>query len=222
MERPECWLNLNPQGARNALHIHPGRTFSGCYYAHDGGGGERSGEGSSVAHGGEQHGCSDRSDAGVGGCVQGQVAGGGGGGVGGSGGMGSFAGRLILLPRAPDALSEENLRHLRPLPSGDCAVLRRGGGTSAAPGASTTVGEDGAEDKGISFLRIDPVPGSMLIWPSFLPHAVLPCTAGGEPASGAVGRGVGSEPDGTSCGAHDRPSGPRLSVAFNFVHADSQ
>jgi uncharacterized protein (TIGR02466 family) len=29
----EAWININPPGARNDIHIHPNCHFSGCYYA---------------------------------------------------------------------------------------------------------------------------------------------------------------------------------------------
>ena len=34
------WANINPVGASNALHCHPGATWSGVYYVDDGGASE--------------------------------------------------------------------------------------------------------------------------------------------------------------------------------------
>lgn len=33
----DMWANINPAGASNALHCHPGATWSGVYYVDDGG-----------------------------------------------------------------------------------------------------------------------------------------------------------------------------------------
>lgn len=40
----DMWANINPPGAQNAHHCHPGAIWSGVYYVDDGGRGETGGE----------------------------------------------------------------------------------------------------------------------------------------------------------------------------------
>jgi len=97
----------------------------------------------------------------------------------------SLQGRLILLTQAPESVSEhsENLVH---------DFLEE-------PMAR-------ADDK--YMLAVDPVPGSLIIFPSFVPHLVLP--NGLESAGCTVCR--------SSTAAETTPTlGARISLAFNFV-----
>lgn len=68
------------------------------------------------------------------------------------------------------------------------------------------------EDEAPHFLLIDPTPGTCVVFPSFVPHCVLPAQLGPEaapPPAGAAGEGVKSD------------SAPlRLSIAFNFGASD--
>ena len=95
---------------------------------------------------------------------------------------GKLAGRLALLPGAPPALPDYQRPHLRPGPE-RCA-------DSAAEAA--------LQDR---VLLIEPTPGTCVVFPSFVPHFVIPT---GPPP-----------PDGTPAVAEGAPP-RRLSVAFNF------
>ena len=89
-----------------------------------------------------------------------------------------LGGRLALIPSAPRELSDEQRRN-HVLPS--------------QRGADDGLGEAEAE---LEFLLVDPVPGSCVVFPSCIPHFVIPAAAG---ARAADGRGE-----------------DRLSVAINF------
>jgi len=93
---------------------------------------------------------------------------------GGSIGCDNYAGQLVLLPTAPPQLSEGHQRHLQPLD-----------GYRSNPKDEYVRRADE-----LYFLCVDPVPGTLLVSPSFVPHFVLPV----EPAANRA---------------------PRVSVAFN-------
>ena len=139
----EAWLNCLGPGGWNALHTHPGSSYSGAYFVSAGA-------------------CAD--DGGDGGGVTSQAA-----------------GRLCFVPYAPDTLSAEQLQqHVRPTNGG-------GGGGGGLGGLDR-------------YLLIDPVPGTAIVFPSFLPHFVLPAP---PPRAGAA-------PEDEA----------RVSVAFNFGATD--
>jgi hypothetical protein len=81
----------------------------------------------------------------------------------------AFGGRLMLLPDAPQALSEHHM-----------STLRRVGGSTKlvqANAEAERLGADTEEAKAVAvpvFLRFDPLPGTLLIFPSFVPHFVFP------------------------------------------------
>jgi hypothetical protein len=112
-------------------------------------------------------------------------------------------GRLILLTSAPESVSEhsENLVH-RIRDEADRKL-------EAQPVAETS--------EGLSkrVLVVDPVPGSLIVFPSFVPHLVLPL--GIESAGCTICRSIDapcltSAPDALARRV-------RISLAFNHVHA---
>ena len=177
----EAWLNCLTSGDWNVLHTHPGSSFSGCYYAADGagGGGGAGGDGDGDGRG---------------------SAGGDGDGGGGGDGTQSYptallAGRLALCPTGPPRLSaEQTSTHV---------ALR----SHCPPGCATPSGElRGGSEGGFEYLVLEPRPGTCLIWPSFVPHFVLPVstTPQVEPWAG------GDAEDGSR-----NTERHRVSVAFN-------
>ena len=176
----EAWLNCLTSGDWNVLHTHPGCSFSGCYYAADGadGGGADGGVGASDGAGG---------------------AGGDGDGDGDGDGTRLYpaallAGRLALCPTGPPRLSaEQTSTHI---------ALR----SRCPTGCATPSGElRGSSEGGFEYLLLEPRPGTCLVWPSFVPHFVLPVPPTPQvqpPASSDAADGSRSE-------RH------RVSVAFN-------
>jgi hypothetical protein len=120
-----------------------------------------------------------------------------------------FGGRLFLLPEAPNEISTEDQMHMH----------RR-------------IDQD-LEEHGIRYLMIDPTPGTIIIFPSYVPHFVLPCdrqpiigdgagdNAGdgvGNSAGAGAGAGAGDGTDLAHGNFRDTAAGtnpPRISVAFN-------
>ena len=100
-------------------------------------------------------------------------AGGGGGGAGGDGNVDGdgarlyptalLAGRLALLPTAPPRLSAEHTSmHIALRPQ-------------CPEGCASSSGElRGGSEGGFEYLLLEPRPGTCLVWPSFVPHFVLP------------------------------------------------
>ena len=110
----------------------------------------------------------------------------------------ALAGRLALIPCAPPSLSDDHRLHVRAAPADEAVELR--------------------------FLLLDPTPGTYIMFPSFVPHFVLPVagTAGNVPAS----RAEAVVPDGLRLAASREPTGlevafwtlrARLSIALNYI-----
>ena len=110
----------------------------------------------------------------------------------------ALAGRLALIPCAPPSLSDDHRLHVRAAPADEEVELR--------------------------FLLLDPTPGTYIMFPSFVPHFVLPVagTAGNVPAS----RAEAVVPDGLRLAASREPTGlevafwthrARLSIALNYI-----
>ena len=181
----EAWLNCLTSGDWNVLHTHPGCSFSGCYYAADG------------ADGGG--GAGDDGDGDGGGSAGGNGDGDGDGDADGDGARlypaALLAGRLALCPTGPPRLSaEQTSTHV---------ALR----AHCPAGCATPLGElRGGSEGGFEYLLLEPRPGTCLVWPSFVPHFVLPVpkTPQVQPRAG------GDAEDGSCCTERHR-----VSVAFN-------
>ena len=74
-----------------------------------------------------------------------------------------------------------------------------------------------AGDMDMVFVQLDPVPGTVVIFPSFMPHFVTPKDQG----EGRGGSGGGCEckdgAGGKETEESSLPSMPRISIAFNFT-----
>lgn len=132
-------------------------------------------------------------------------------------------GRLVLLTSAPDDVSDHSL-HL---------VHRFHEGTRPPETQPAALLLPAAEGPSKCVLHVDPVPGSLVVFPSFVPHLVLPlgvefagCTAcrssdasgggagGGEGGAGGGGGGAQGTP---AIAATPRERDVRISLAFNHV-----
>ena len=123
---PAAWVNVSYGSDYNKIHDHQGASWSGCYYAQDGG------------------------------ALQGPV----------------YSGRLLLKPTPGPlenvychALSQQELADLSmssQSPLGDRPVLPQ-----------YAVDAEGVAGLG-EYALIDPLPGSLILFPSWLLHAVLP------------------------------------------------
>ena len=139
-DTPEAWFNALPAEGWNALHTHPGRTFSLAYFVSDG----RLGAAESEAGGGG---------------ADGQI---GNAAADGDDGL-PIHGCLALIPSGPTNLSDAQRRdHVRRPHSGD------------APSANCGAESGSGDEQHLEFLLVDPVPGTCIIFPSFVPHFVIP------------------------------------------------
>jgi hypothetical protein len=184
LRKAEAWVNVSRTGHWNRLHTHPGATFSGCYYVAGGQGelGDAAGQSTlpvgavGEAGGVDRVGRVDR----VGVC-----------------GAQMMGGRLLLLTDAPDSIGEHSLPLVHPRGwSGETGGLememggedrRRGRkGTVKAVGGQKQGESEGGEGQGEqgegavggkelrSLLQIDAEAGMLVVFPSFVPHCVLP------------------------------------------------
>ena len=218
MIESEAWANVSRGSNWNTLHTHPGATYSGVLYVSDGssqatrsatGGGATDSDASDGAPNETSDGAPDSAgyqDQGTQGI--GAITGGAtdieaastatGRAPGRAAAPGLLGGRLVLLPGAPASVSEENqAAHIMPLSPDDVAA-------AAAAG-----------DMDMVFVQLDPVPGTVVIFPSFMPHFVTPKDQG-------EGRGGGGSECKDGEGGEEReesslPSMPRISIAFNFT-----
>jgi hypothetical protein len=93
----------------------------------------------------------------------------------------NFAGRLYLLAGAPAEMSKDDWMHMHPR-------------SQMHPRTELEL-----EEQEIRYVKIDPVPGTIVIFPSYVPHFVLPVE------TSPVSDGIEEARDGA----------PRISVAFN-------
>ena len=176
----ECWFNMLPPSGWNTLHTHPGARYACTYFVACGTTPTPAGDGGTA---------SSRLEAALG-------------------------GRLVLLPLAPAQLATHHMEHVLHPPDAssrasvdvsdefaDNAPTRADAESTETPNASTPNVEDAdAAARRMRFLLVDPVPGSLIVFPSFLAHFVAPVRVnGGEP------------PDGP----------PRVSIAANFAEDDA-
>ena len=197
-QTPEAWFNALPQGSTgseagqspggwNTLHTHPGCSFACAYFVAS----SVSGSSPEVSGGGEgqpaDSSSSSRFDN-----------------------LASFAldGRLVLLPAAPKDLSEHHRAH-----------VRGGERTDATSGQCVTSQEPTEADpaaEALRYLLIDPIPGELLIWPSFVPHFVAPspCASLAAEQSGHVD--LTDEPRAGRVRPTDSDADLRISIACNF------
>jgi len=109
----------------------------------------------------------------------------------------ALAGRLALIPCAPPSLSADHRLHVRPLPAASPVELQ--------------------------FLLLDPTPGTYIMFPSFVPHFVLPVAAsfgnGAAPLAEAMVANVHTPTtlEAIELNAALSTSRARLSIALNFV-----
>jgi len=110
---------------------------------------------------------------------------------------GSLAGRLALLPSAPQSLSPDQRQiHVRAATTTD--------GLAAAPPLRPT---------DAPYLLLEPAPGTCIVFPSFVPHFVLPTPAAREAAAEATPEAAAE----TAVEAEESGEVPlRVSLAFNF------
>ena len=120
-----------------------------------------------------------------------------------------LAGRLVFVGDAPsltEGRHDEQLRapHLRRTARTATATATATAAAAAAAAAAVAAAER-------RFLVVDPRPGTCVVFPSFVPHFVLPTPpARPDDAGGDDGGGGGRE----------APAALRLSVAFNFGACD--
>lgn len=117
-----------------------------------------------------------------------------------------LAGRLVFVGDAP------SLKQGRHDEQNRAPHLRRTARTAAAAAATA-----GAAER--RFLLVDPTPGTCVVFPSFVPHFVLP-TAPARPGGGDEGCGSGNSDGGGGGGGGGEAPALRLSVAFNFGACD--
>ena len=115
---------------------------------------------------------------------------------------GALEGRLALVYESPEELPEYHHTHLN----------------EAAAGRRDGVGRpEVARAESAQLLLIDPIPGTSIVFPSFVPHCVLPARLSGAAAGGAAKAGTGDDAQhsGTAAGGTSTPP-LRVSLAFNF------
>jgi hypothetical protein len=152
----EAWINALGAGGFNAIHIHPGSTYSAVLFAATGGCGE-----------------DDPSQR--------------------------LAGRLAFVPSmAPDVQASATDGSV-PSPLNPEAFAYRN--EAAHLLAYDGDGQGPPSPQAHRLLLIDPTPGTIVVFPSFLPHFVLPCPPSSHQMTAASGNDVTSL---------------RLSVAANF------
>lgn len=89
--------------------------------------------------------------------------------------LGALEGKLVLLPGAPAELAAHHRRHVRPPLATAPAPAQEAVGCTTATSAAHTPDIDASSAKAhLQFLLIDPAPGSIVVWPHFLPHFVAP------------------------------------------------
>lgn len=177
----EAWLNvLGPDGSFNILHTHAGCTYSGVFFVADGGTGVDGGSGKKVAGG------RGESDDPEGSCT-----------------AHPLSGRLAFFAGTDELLSANHVV-MPSLASQYPHVL-----TAQSSGGPTACMEPCAPNGQHCCLLLRPVPGTCVIFPSFIPHFVIPIAqptlspvAQLHPASGA--------------GAEASSRRLRISIAFNF------
>ena len=219
---PEAWWNALPPGGWNTLHVHPGCAYactlfvrgigsqssgaSGCD-GDDGGDGRPRDENDGSGDAETRHGveCRSRSGASM-----------------------PLAGRLVLLPGAPDTLADHHGAHVRrkpgdgksdELPSAPppapppapptCAATLPAEASSTLESAVSAEHKPSPPPAALRYLAVDPLPGTLLVWPSFVPHFVAP-TPHRSPRSAAASGGSGG------AAFHDGEHLPRISLACNF------
>ena len=194
----ECWFNVLKPGGWNQLHTHAGSSYSGVLYISDGK------NKSNRESGGEER--------------------------------DPLQGRLVLVPNEPEALppmfkpwGTYHMVHVQPstCPSSGSRTSESGTPTRrdskrrrrlASPMSASVAGALSSKGTMLSsapeFLLIDPTPGTCIIFPSFLPHFVIPTTSSAtqlNPVRSDLSP-VGAQPQ------HQSPM--RLSAAFNFGHCE--
>jgi len=183
----EAWLNVSRRGHWNHLHSHPGATYSGTYYVSDGACREQTAD-----------------------CLSGRLV-----------LMPAappqlsrhnldhlhYTTSLVDASTAAGAAAGDATADSHGAPAfGSNAAIRveNAGGRGVSSGCGGEVSEE-CDDNSASleaslvFVAVDPVPGSMIVFPSFVPHFVLP-TTGGVPG-----------------GQDSSEQTARISLAFNFV-----
>ena len=172
----EAWFNMLKPGSWNQLHTHAGMSYSGVFYISD------EGKADAAAAADQE-----------------------------------LQGRLCLVPNEPDTMPEwfrpwgdyhlEQVRastaetdHRPPDAAGLPPAAKRQRTTAAEGKEGNSHGDGAPSGRPPEFLLIDPVPGSCVVFPGFLPHFVIP-TARARSSSSS---------------SSEASAAVRLSAAFNF------
>ena len=94
----------------------------------------------------------------------------------------TLSGKIVLLPTSPENLSDHHRVHVHFPPSSAEEEVE----VVACPAAEPPMSEEAAARKRLRFLMVDPRPGSLVIFPSFLPHFVAPGSGSRERVSVAA------------------------------------
>lgn len=177
----EAWVNVLQPGSWNMLHTHEGSTYSGVLYVADGGCcSDETGETDEI---GQRSVMSSRGEL-----------------------MRHFGGRLAFATNAPHELLSDILGY--PYPSADIDSFQAHYDYKQKPGVAGAPRSRDHLEPPVRFLVLDPTPGTCVVFPSFLPHFVLPIAIDATRATPTV---ESSDGRGT-----ELARSTRLSVAFNF------
>ena len=180
----EAWLNVSRGGDWNTLHTHPGSSYSASYYASAPAHAKAARASPEVyrsGHGGDAQHCQKLGEEGA---------------VGGERESGEvkqmrldaiLSGRLVLFPEAPFTLSDAQAAQLAP--SAPSTLGTQSEHASGREGDHTTT--QNQAPRSLTHLVCDPVPGTLLVFPSFVPHFVHPILPDAVPGcEPMVGRAI--------------------------------